>query len=278
MDLSNENIIHIKKDNIEYLQFKKLLEFDNLVNCYTLSVKDIDFTRVDLIEEKRELLNKNYDYLCSALNIDKKFIIRPYQTHSDNIAVIRKEENITENENLEINDKFNGIDGIITNKPGINLMLTFADCTPIFLYDKVNNVIGNIHSGWKGTLQKIGQKAVYKMVKEFGSNPKDIIACIGPCIKKCHFEVGEDVKNLFEKEFSYLNRINDIIEKSKEKEGKFFIDTDLINKLILEEAGLSKENIINSNICTVCKKDYMHSYRGSDNKDGRNISLFGIKI
>lgn len=266
MDLSNKNIIHVKKDEIEYLQFKRLLEFENLEHCYTLSANNVDFVR-----ENNKNLDYSYEKICKALNIERKNIVRPMQSHTDCIKNVEEE--------LEKEENYIDVDGLLTNKNNINLMLTFADCTPIFLYDPVNKIIGNIHSGWKGTAQKIGQKAVYKMIKDYNSKAENIIACIGPCIGKCHFEVEEDVKGIFEKTFSYLRRNNDIIEKNEIIDGKqkYHIDTTLINRLILEEVGIRPENIIESNICTVCNSKYMHSYRAMGNKSGRNVSIIALK-
>ena len=199
MELSNENVLHIKKDGIEYLQFRRLVEFGNLINCYTL--RPLNYNKKTLTNQE---LEENYNNICKALEIERKNLIRPHQSHTDCI------------ENVDRTDvKYTDVDGFITNKPNIDLTLSFADCTPILLYDPVKKVIANIHSGWRGTVQKIGKKAVEQMVKDYQSNPKDIIACIGPCIGKCHFEVKEDVKDIFEKTFSYLGRNDDIIEKRK---------------------------------------------------------------
>ena len=274
MNLSNENIFHVKKDNIEYLQFKKLLEFDNIVHCYTLSVKNVDF-RSNFLGNSTGILNSSYDRICNALEISKKDIVKPKQTHTDCIKNVENSLEIYANPK-----KYNDVDGLLTNKKNINLMLSFADCTPILLYDPTNKVIGNIHSGWRGTAQKIGQKAVQKMIKDYNSKPEDIIACIGPCIGKCHFEVEEDVKEIFEKTFSYLGRNYDIIKKQEkliDGKQKYHIDTTIINRLILEKCGLSKNNIVESNICTVCNSEYMHSYRAQGNKAGRNITILGMK-
>ena len=112
-----------------------------------------------------------------------------------------------------------------------------------------------------------------KMISDYGSKPEDIIACIGPCIGKCHFEVDEDVKNIFEQAFSYLNRNCDIIEK---RENKYHIDTTLINILMLEECGLQSTNIIESKICTVCNSNVIHSYRAQKDRAGRNIAVLGM--
>lgn len=257
-----------------------------------MSADNLDFLT------KNPNLDESYNKICGALNIQKENIVGPKQNHTD---CIKNVENMPEKSNfledkVDISAKSNSfknesnlsnkmeylenVDGLLTNKANINLMLTFADCTPILLYDPVKNVIGNIHSGWRGTVQKIGQKAVCKMVEDYGSMPANIIACIGPCIGKCHFEVDEDVKENFEKTFNYLGRNDDIIEKNKIIDGKqkYHIDTTLINRLILEEVGIKPENIIESGICTVCNSKYMHSYRAMGNNAGRNATVISLKL
>ena len=261
MDLSNENMIHVKKDDIEYLQFRKLLEFDNLVHCYTLR-KNLDFRRLSP-DDKNDVVENSYKKILKALNIKRENEVRPFQTHTDCIKNVEKGGEI-----------FKEVDGLVTNKKDVDLILTFADCTPILLYDPVKKVISNIHSGWRGTVQKIGPKGVIKMCNDYECNPKNIIACIGPCIGKCHFEVEEDVKKIFEQTFSYLNRECDIIEKQDEK---YHIDTTLINRLILEEVGILPKNIFESKICTVCNSNLIHSYRADKEKSGRNIAILGMK-
>ena len=101
------------------------------------------------------------------------------------------------------------------------------------------------------------------MIEEYNCNPKDIICCIGPCIRKCHFEVSEDVKDLFEKEFQDMEDINQIITK--------------INENMMKDIGLLEENIIDSRICTVCNNNYMHSYRVQKELAGRNTAILGIR-
>lgn len=258
MDLSNENILHVKKDGIEYLQFRILLQH-GITNCYTTRVNGFDLNG-NLEEGKR---NYNYERICNCLNIDRSTIVRPNQTHSD---VVERVDDLKE--------EFSSVDGLVTNKKGLNLVLSYADCTPILIYDPVKKVIANIHSGWKGTAQKIAQKGVSKMQKEYGSSPEDMIVCIGPCIKEDHFEVEEDVKNIFGKEFTYLKRNEDIIRSGNP--GKYNINTTLINELILEEVGVKKENIYDSGICTVCNSSILHSFRADKELSGRNVALIGM--
>ena len=261
MDLSNMHIIHVKEERIEYLQFKKLLD-ENLVNCYTTKAHNFDLAS----KIGKEKLEENYHTLCNSLKIKRESIVRPIQTHTD---VIKRVDNLDKN--------YQDVDGLITNKPGINLMLTFADCTPIFIYDQVHHAIGNIHSGWKGTVQKIGQKAVLRMKEEYDSKQEDLIVCIGPCIKSCHFEVRDDVKKIFEETFGYLGKNDDIIKNKEGEKDKYLIDTTLINELILEEVGVKLENIIDSEICTVCNSSILHSYRAERDASGRNVAVLGMK-
>ena len=271
MDLSNENIIHVKKDGMEYLQFKKLLEYsDKLTHAYVIG-KDVDFTEA-LGEERKEKAIKDYTKICNLLNLNVNNLIKPVQTHTNKVKPVNHEVNkITFN-----NENYQNIDGLTTNKKDVILATSNADCILLIFYDPVKNVIANTHSGWKGTLQTISLETVRKMKSEYGCNVEDIICCICPSIRKCHFEVDEKVKNQFYEKFKNLEQINDIIEETIPNK-KWHIDTVLINKIILEQKGLKKENIIDSGLCSVCHSDIMHSYRAEKEGFGRNTAIIGLK-
>ena len=260
MDLSNENIIHIKKDNVEYIQFRKLLEYKNITHCYTLKSDG----KLNFRSENNATMLKSYENISRELGFTN--IIKPKQTHSDNITII---------ENNERN--LNEIDGLITNEKNVTLGTTSADCISLLFYDPNKNVIANVHSGWRGTEKGIAKKTVQELIEKFNCQPKDIICCICPSIRKCHFEVENDVKEIFEKEFKDLKieQNNDIMEKQKDKE-KWNIDTVLINKILLKQEGLKQENIIDSGICSVCNSDLIHSYRVE--KQGYGLATALIKI
>lgn len=265
IDLSNENIIHIKNNNIEYIQFKKLLKYKNIKHCFTL--KPLDFAGANTYFENKEKVDESYKELCDELNIKFEELCRPKQTHTDRVEIIEDgDEGI-------YNEKFNDVDGLITNKNNKALILSFADCTPLIFFDPIKNIVANTHSGWRGTLQKIGTKTIKKMNKEYNSNPADIICCIGPHIRKCHFEVESDVKDMFLKVFKDIINIEQYIE---EKNNRFYIDTVEINKQMLIKLGLKEENIIDSEICTVCNREICHSYRAEKEQSGRSISLIEL--
>ena len=277
-DLSNENVIHINKNGVQYLQFRRLLEYkDILVHAYSLGI-DTNFrtsrgkNKKQLSPEEMQQAYKNYDKLCNAIGESYINIVKPNQDHTQNIQKVDKKINLNLPDfNL---NKYNSTDGLITAKKDILLATTNADCILLMFFDPVRKVIANVHSGWKGTLQRISVEAVRKMQKEYGSCPEDIICCICPSIRKCHFEVEKDVEQLFRDEFKELN-LELIIEQKSEK--KWNIDTVQINKEILKMAGLSEKNIIDSKICSVCNSDLIHSYRVEKEEYGLATAIIGLK-
>ena len=278
-DLSNKNVIHIKGDKIEYLQFRKLLEYKDVIHhVYALGL-DVGFKTTTADQnpaspERMELARESYQKLCRCMGSNDAHIVQANQNHTDIIKIVQTKINVDEPD-FSLTEE--GIeDGLITNKKNLALATTNADCILLLFFDPVKRVIANTHSGWRGTLQRISIKTVQKMVKEFGSNPQDIICCICPSIRKCHFEVDKDVKDMFEKEFYDLENVTfiDIEKENQEKtiqltdfieekieNTKWNIDTVLINKILLQREGLNPENIIDSGICSVCHSDGIHSYR-----------------
>lgn len=278
-DLSNKNIIHIKDDKIEYLQFKKLLKYKDIINHTFALGLDVGFkttlpNQKITSPERMELARQSYKKLCNSIGSSDAHIVQANQNHTDIIKIVQTKIN-TDEPDFSLTEE--GIeDGLITNKKNLALATTNADCILLLFFDPVKRVIANTHSGWKGTLQRISIKTVQKMIKEFGSHPQDIICCICPSIRKCHFEVEKDVKDMFQNEFYDLEnakfidiekenqektiQLTDFIEEKVEKT-KWNIDTVLINKILLQREGLNPENIIDSGICSVCHLDMIHSYR-----------------
>lgn len=268
-DLSNEVILHQNTNETEYIQFRKLLEYPELQHCFTLKSNGLNFKKYS---EENNPVELSYAKISKALNWNQDSIVKPHQTHTDRIEIVQ-----------DAKEQWNEVDGLITDKKGIVLCTTEADCTGLLFYDPIHKVIGDIHSGWRGTLQRIGQKAVQKMVEVYHSCPEDIICCICPHIRKCHFEVENDVKELFEEEFMNMLKPEKFIINGKSilRDGelvqKYFIDTTLLNIFMLKEMGLKNENIIDSGICTVCESKQFHSYRGEKASFGTNATMIEIR-
>ena len=259
MDLSNENIIHVKKGDVEYLQFKELLKYSDRVQ-HAYSLKPLQFS------DENDQAPANYEKICEALNIDSNKIIKSAQKHTDVVKDIK--EYTTES--------FEFVDGFITNKKNIPIVTKYADCTPIILYDKMKNVIGNVHSGWRGTLQRISVKAVRLMEEKYNCNPADIIVCIGPCIKQSHFKVEEYFIAKFKQEFGNVEKYYKTGEIVEGKQKYYFDTTNLIIDY-LTEIGINRENIFDSNICSVCNVANMSSYRAEKEKADRNMNIVMLK-
>lgn len=237
---------------------KHLIVFDELkvVNCFTLKPYNFRDTQVSIEEQQKE-----YNEIMNSLNFNAKFI-KPNQTHTNHVEIVTQDN---------INDKFLNTDGLITNLKNVALVVSLADCQGILLYDKNKQVIGAIHSGWKGTLNKIVENAINIMIDDFNSNPEDIEAYIAPSILKCCFEVDQDVVDMFKTNF---DNIDDLITLGEYKDKqKYYIDTVDLNKRVLINLGLKENNIILSNICSKCNSNIIHSHRGDGIDSGRNIAL-----
>lgn len=279
MDLSNENVIHVKKNGVEYLQFKKLLEYSYIVNhAYTLGIdKDYRTSTVDkkpLSKEKYEKAVDNYKKVCEEIGADYINLVQALQEHTPNVLTVKSKKNEGKPD-LYVKD-YSNTDGLVTNTKNLILSTTNADCILLLFFDPAKKVIANVHSGWKGTLQQISLNAVNKMINEFGCNPEDIICCICPSIRKCHFEVDADVRNLFYDKFKSLKEIDEIIGYDETKK-KWYIDTVLINRIILKDKGLKDENIIDCGICSVCNSNIIHSFRIEKQGYGVETALLELK-
>ena len=275
MNLSNENIIHQKRNGIEYLQFKKLLEYKkDITHAYVIGLdKNFRTSRGEnnpIDEEEYNIAVNSYKTLCRELGLDYGNIVKTNQTHTKNVKQVNEKSNGIEPDF----SKYKDTDGLITNQESLILATTNADCILLLFYDPVKKVIANVHSGWKGTLQRISVETIQKMKEQYKCNPQDIICCICPSIRKCHFEVDEDVYKMFKEQFQDLNDLdNKIIER---KGNKWHIDTVLINQEILKKEGLKSENIIDSGICSVCNKQIIHSYRAEGANYGLSTAIITI--
>ena len=273
MDLLNENIIHVKNKNIEYLQFKKLLQYPEIKYAYVIGLdknfKIFSEPKNNKEKEKNNLSKKSYKEICDELNIKYKNIVNTDQSHTDNIQIIKNKIN---NDKPDFN-LYKNTDGLITNKKNIILSTINADCILLVFYDPIKKVIANVHSGWRGTIKRISVKTIEKMKEEYNCNPQDIICCMSPSIRKCHFEVDNDVYQIFKNEYKDLKNFDELAVKNNDK---WNIDTIEINRTILKNAGLKKENIIDSGICSVCNKNLIHSYRGMGEEAGRATQIISL--
>ncbi len=223
---------------------------------------NLSFTRGDEDAAVRE----NFRRLAGAMKTDVSKFVFTDQTHTTNVCRVTAED---AGKGIVKERDYTDIDGLITNEPGLVLSTFYADCVPLYFVDPVHRAIGMSHSGWKGTVGKMGAATITAMKREFGTEAKDLVCAIGPSICQDCYEVSEDVADAFKEAFSgHADEI--LLDK---KNGKYQLDLWRTNEIVLTEAGVLKENIAVTNICTCCNPDLLFSHRASHGKRG-NLGAF----
>lgn len=257
----------IKKGSLEYLA---ALDF-NVPHAFTTrfgGVSEGAFASLNLAMHRGdapENVEKNYEILADALDFDTNNFVLTRQTHSDIVRVVTK----SDARGLDHHD-YPECDALITSDVGTALVVFTADCTPILLWDSETGAVGAVHAGWRGTAADIAGKAVRKMATEFGCDPRNIRAAIGPNIGACCFETDIDVPEAIIKTFG--NEVGTFITKSGEK---YHVDLKAVNALALRHAGV--ESIAISDDCTMCRPDHYWSHRITGNNRGSQGAVIVCK-
>ena len=215
--------------------------------------------------DSRENIRENYNIFCRVFDVSPDSLVFSHQVHEDNVRVCTRDD---------VHTLFSPVpydaDGLITNISGISLLVFSADCATILLYDDICGVIGAVHAGWRGTVKGICQNAVEKMSSEFGCEPKNIRAAIGPCISRCCYEVGQEVY------LAAKNIIGSAVDLYMDKlsGGKYMADIKGINSHILKRAGV--ENIEISDECTMCLHEKYWSHRYTNGVRGTQCAFITL--
>ena len=292
------NVLEVKeKAGVTYLSYP-LLEHTNCVR-HVFSTRlggvsegmyasmNLSFSRGDDPNAVRE----NFRRMAEVLDIFPEQYVFSAQTHTTNVREVTKEdtrnrflfpqaggdENTLPGKGCQSQaciEKFGGgytdVDGLVTNEPELCLATFYADCVPLFFVDPVQKAIGLSHSGWRGTVGKIGKITVEKMTRLYGTDPKDVVAAVGPSICQDCYEVSEDVIEQFRK--NYDEKYWERLFYAKEN-GKYQLDLWEANRIVLREAGIPAEQIAVTNICTCCNSELLFSHRASQGKRG-NLGAF----
>lgn len=251
----------IYPSNVPVITFKQL----NHISCIThgfstrlggvskapFDSMNLSFTRGN---DHQDVLS-NFKLFGSAIGIDCANMVFTHQTHTTNLKVVTEEDlgkGILKPQNYQ------DIDGFVTNCKNVGLVTFYADCVPLYFVDPKKQVIGLSHSGWRGTVGKIGQKTIELMTREFGCCPEDIYTAIGPSICKDCYEISGDVAKKFQEAFTGEQYNAMMTDKGQDK---YMLDLWKANKCVMEDAGILPEHISVTDICTCCNSDYMWSHR-----------------
>lgn len=262
-----------KKGEVVYLTYPLLEETETVVHGFTTrlggvskgvcSSMNLSFSRGD----EETAVYENYRRIADAVGFPYESIVCSDQTHTTNVRKVGKDDR---GKGLLFSRNYHDVDGLITNEPEVTLATFYADCVPLYLVDPVKKAIGLSHSGWRGTVGKIGKVTVEAMEREFGSRPEDILTAIGPSICQECYEVSEDVAEEFRK--IYPRELWNTLLWDKGN-GKYQLNLWEACRRNFLEAGILPEHIVLPEICTCCNPDFLFSHRASQGKRG-NLAAF----
>lgn len=231
------------------------------------STMNLSFTRGDNPESVLE----NFRRIAGVLGCEVEDFVCSDQTHTTNVRVTGRAD---AGKGVIKEKDYTDVDGLITNEPGVVLATFYADCVPLYFVDPVKKAIGLSHSGWRGTVNKMGLNTVRKMEEAYGTNPADLVAAIGPSICMSCYEVGSEVAEEFLKAFPKKAEQKEILQEKGN--GKYLLNLWKANYFIMREAGIKEENISVTDICTCCNGEELFSHRQSQGKRGNLGAFLGL--
>ena len=216
---------NVERGGVPYLSFKALEDTGMVINGFStrlggaskgrFATMNFSYSRKD---DPADVL-ENFTRMADALGVERDRMVVSYQTHTTNVRRVTRED---EGKGVIRERDYRNVDGLITDVPGITLVTFYADCVPLYLVDPVHYAIGLSHSGWRGTVRRMGQVTMDAMKEAFGTRPEDVTACIGPSICRDCFEVGEEVAEAFADAFDPKYR--DALYRANAKPGKYQLD------------------------------------------------------
>lgn len=233
--------------------------------CY--ASMNLSFTRGD----KEEHVRENFRRMAEALGVRCEDMVFSQQTHTVNVRTVTEADR---GAGIMRPLEYTDVDGLVTNVPGICLVTFYADCVPLFFVDPVRRVIGLSHSGWRGTVGKIGKATVELMENAYGCEPENILAAVGPSVCQDCYEVSGEVIEQFKSNFREEDWGSLFYRKEN---GRYQLDLWKANELIFKEAGIIEEHIAVTNICTHCNSDVLYSHRTMGDKRGNLAAFLALK-
>ncbi len=273
-----------RHEGIEYLTFNNLACLAGIKHAFSTRIggvskgiyssMNLGYTRGDL----KENVDENFRRMAGVLGCRPDDFVMGIQAHTTNVRLVTVED---AGKGVIRDIDYKDIDGLITNVPGLILTTLYADCVPLFFVDHVNMAIGLSHSGWRGTVNRMGLVTINAMRDNFGTNPRDLICGIGPCICMDCYEVRDDVAEQFMREFpGCLLTAGDTRDDGKflmsKGNDRYLLDLREANRFIMLEAGVPSENIELPGICTCCNPDYLFSHRATNGQRGNLAGFLGI--
>lgn len=259
-----------------YLSYPILEQTGMVEHCFTTRLGgvsrgmfaslNLSFTRGD----DRLAVEENFRRVSKVMNAQIGDFVLSDQTHTTNVRRVGRED---AGKGITRGRGYADVDGLITDEPGLVLSTFYADCVPLYFVDVKKRAIGLSHSGWRGTVSRMGRATLAAMRREFGTQPEDVVCAIGPSICQDCYEVSADVAEAFMREFSgYEEEI--LRDKGN---GKYQLDLWRANEIVLLQAGMKQEHLSVTDVCTCCNPQILFSHRASRGKRGNLGAFLSLK-
>ena len=255
-------------DGVLYITFPIFEKTGKVKHCFSTKIGGVSEGRYSQMNlsytngDDEDRVTENFRRICRCIDVCPDSIVKSHQTHTVNIMDVESPDQVIPPD----------IDGLITNKKGITLCSSYADCVPLLFCDPNKNVIASSHSGWRGTVGEIGRLTVEKMARDYGCDPGDILAVIGPAICQKCYEVDNLVIDKLKK-IDYLDLSNAV---KPQPNGHYLLDLKEVCRQELLKAGVSDSQILVSDLCTCCNSDFLHSHRATGGKRGNLCALIAL--
>ncbi len=276
----HKNRMQVKRNRageVEYLTFPILEQTGLVRHLFTTrvggvskgiySTMNVSYTRGD----DKEAVDENFRRIAGVLGCSLADIVCSDQTHTTNLRVAGRSDG---GKGILTPRDYTDIDGLLTDEPGLVLATFYADCVPLYFVDTKRKAIALAHSGWRGTVARMGKCVIEKMRECYRTDPSDIVAVIGPSICQECYEVSEDVAEAFVREFKKPGQADALLQNKGG--GKYQLDLWRANEFILEEAGICREHIQVTDLCTCHNSGYLFSHRATNGKRGNLGAFLGL--
>ncbi len=260
---------YAQRGSIKYLEAELLKQYDSIIHAFCSrwgGVSEGQFSNFNFSVSEgdgNEQVLKNWTILSDAFGIPVANFCTVHQVHEDGILIIDDSTDFSTMQNSDY-------DAIITNRPGLAVGVKTADCVPIFLFDRVQNAIGVVHAGWRGTAKRIAAKTVGRIMEMFSTKAEDLIAAVGPSIGRCCYEVDRVVRDAMKDDAA-------MVFTTSNHRDHWMCDLTRANRLQILDAGVPPANIVEAGICTSCHRDTFFSHRGEGGRTGRQFSFLMIR-
>ncbi len=274
MFYSNTTILHT--EGVPWIEFPLLTRTGLVKNAFSTRIGGVSqgiFQSMNLSFKQKDdpaCVMENYRLFSESAGLDIHSMVLSDQTHTTNIRRVTEADR---GKGIDQPVDYHDVDGLITDVHGLCLVTSFADCVPLYFVDPVHEAIGMSHSGWRGTVGKMGEKTVLAMREAFGTDPADLICAVGPSICQKCYEVSEDVAEAFYQCFKKEQA--DVILFSKGG-GKYQLDLWKANAFILMNAGVQAEHIAVTDICTSCCDRLLWSHRKTGGRRGGGAAFLQL--